>query len=533
MFRGSGPVGVGKFVPGPRLPIRGDRVDTLRVELLGPVRAWYGGRELDLGPPRRQAVLAVLALRAGGPVSRNELIDAVWGESPPASAVNNLHIYIGALRRALGGGRAAAGELLRGGRSGYQLSLAPGQLDVTGFDGYVQRARRHRVAGDPAAVVWALDAALALWRGTPLAGITGPFAEAQRVRLGERRLAMLEDRADALLALGPAGDLVVELATLVDENPLRERLCGLLMRALHRDGRRAQALTVYTDARRRLVEELGIEPGPELRAVHQAVLADDWPAPDEPPGRRIPPGAVVPRQLPAPVRHFAGRAAELKVLDGLLDDTTDERTVVISAIRGTAGIGKTALAVLWAHRVADRFPDGQLYVNLRGVDPAEEALPATAALRGFLDGLGVRPERIPADLDAQAGLYRSLLAGRRMLVVLDNARDAEHVRPLLPGAPGCLAVVTSRDQLTSLVAREGAYPITLDSLSPAESIDVLSRHLGPDRVAEEPDAVAAVVRVCGGLPLALGVVAAWAAEHPGDTRSANWPPDWAGPAWTR
>ncbi|OLB65511.1 MAG: hypothetical protein AUI10_06425 [Actinobacteria bacterium 13_2_20CM_2_72_6] len=487
----------------------------LRIEVLGPVRALRDGRELALGPPLRQAVLATLALRANHPVYRDELIDAVWGEAAPASAANNLHIYISALRRELASGPGSDDEarILPVGRSGYLLRLAPEQLDVTEFEEHLSRARSRFGDGEPAAAVGELDAALALWRGTPLAKISGPLADAQRPRLAERRLTALEDRAEAMLSLDRPGDadLVAELTALTDEHPLRERLRALLMRALHRDGRRAEALLVYRTARRLLVAELGIEPGPQLREVHRAILTEGEP-PAPVPGASQPWPAVVPRQLPPPIRHFAGRAAELKELDELLGAAAGG-AVAVPAIRGSAGIGKTTLAVLWAHRVADRFPDGQLYVNLRGFEATEAPMPATEAVRGFLDALGVRPERIPAGAGAQLGLYRSLLAERRVLVVLDNARDAEHVRPILPGAPGCLTVVTSRDALTSLVAREGAYPITLDTLRPDESLDLLVRRLGPERVAADPGAATGIVRVCAGLPLALSIVSARAGDH--------------------
>src|SRR5256886_13089248 len=497
--------------------VNGTLDSRLRIEVLGPVRAFRGERDLALGPPLQQAVLAVLALRANHPVSRDEIIDAVWGDTPPASAANSLHIYIGAIRRALvpgWNGGTTAPQILRGSRSGYLLRLESGQLDAAEFDDHLHRARSRLAGGEQAAALDELDGALALWRGVPLANLSGPFADAQRLRLGERRLAALEDGAEAVLTLGLPrnGDLVTDLAALADEHPLRERLRALLMCALHRTGRRAEALAVYTDTRRLLVEELGIEPGPQLREAYQAILTDGEPL--APPVEPRPWHSVVPRQLPPPVRHFAGRVAELNALDDLLGEASTGGTVVISAIRGTAGIGKTALAVLWAHRVADRFPDGQLYVNLRGFDAAEAPTPATDVVGGFLDGLGVRPERIPSSPDAQVGLYRSLLAERRMLIVLDNARDAEHVRPILPGAPGCLTVVTSRDALTSLVAREAAYPITLDALHPGESLDVLARRLGTERGAAPPDAATRIVNDCAGLPLPPSNHARTAADPP-------------------
>jgi tetratricopeptide (TPR) repeat protein len=359
--------------------------------------------------------------------------------------------------------------------------------------------------------------ALALWRGSPFAGVISPFVDAQRMRLCELRLTALEDRAEALLGLGRAAALVAQLSPLAAEHPLRERFRGLLMLALHRTGRRAEALRVYAETRRLLVDELGVEPGPELSGVHQAVLADIRPAATAPAGAAAPLAPpVVPRQLPPPIRQFAGRSAELAALTVLLDEMAgDGGTMIISAIDGMGGVGKTTLAVWWAHRVADRFPDGQLYVNLRGFDPVGDPMTPSAAMRGFLAALGVPSARTPPDLAAQIGLYRSLLAGRRMLVLLDNAADAEQVRPLLPGGSGCVTVVTSRNRLTSLAAREGAHQMVVDALAVAEAVDLLARRLSAARVAAEPEAVQEIVARCAGLPLALSIVAARAVARSG------------------
>jgi DNA-binding SARP family transcriptional activator/tetratricopeptide (TPR) repeat protein len=464
----------------------------VRIDVLGEVRAYDGdGVELLLGPPRRQAVLTVLALRANHVVPRDEIVDAVWGDEPPASAAGNVYVYINALRQVLGPG------VLVSDRAGYALRIAPGHLDVEEFEDRLRGARR--LSGPDQ--LDRLDAALALWRGTPLAGVPGPYAAAQRHRLVELRLGAVEDRAQALLALGSTTDVVAELTALATEYPLRERLRGLLMRALHHTGRQAEALAVYADTRRMLVEELGIEPGAELQRVHQAVLTDRNVTAVRPDGT-----GPVPRQLPPPVRHFAGRAVEL--------DTLARTGSGIVAINGMAGVGKTTLAIHWAHRAAEQFPDGQLYVNLRGYDPSGTAVPPTEALRGFLGALHVEPDRVPPDEEGQSGLYRSLLADKRVLVLLDNARDADQVRPLLPGTPGCLVLVTSRDQLSALVATEGAYPLPLDLLSEADSTALLAGHLGTERVTGDRSAVAEIVAHCAALPLALTIVAARAASHP-------------------
>ena len=384
--------------------------------------------------------------------------------------------------------------------------------------------------------------ALGLWRGSLAADVVvGPVLAGWRVAVAEERLCAMEDRAEALIALGAHDRVSTQMREVLAGEPLRERSHALLIRARYQAGDVAGALAAFDAARRVLAEELGVEPGPELSGLQHAVLNRDptlagpiRPGPATaavaaPAGTRSG-QSVVPRQLPADVAGFAGRAAYLRRLDVLLPGEQDvSSAVVISAIAGTAGIGKTALAVHWAHRVADRFPDGQLYVNLRGFDPAGAPMVPAEAVRGFLDALGVPPERLPSSLDAQAALYRSLLAGKRMLVLLDNARDAEQVRPLLPGAPGCLALVTSRDQLTSLVAADGAQPLPLDVLPPAEARALLARRLGGARAAAEPAAADQLISACAGLPLALAIAAARA---PADRLPAGRPRRRAAPAAT-
>jgi tetratricopeptide (TPR) repeat protein len=303
---------------------------------------------------------------------------------------------------------------------------------------------------------------------------------------------------------------------LVEQHPYNEALAVLLGWALAADGRRGEAAEHCRTVSHRLRQEAGVDPGPALRALHQAVLADQ-PLPALPPAPAPAASpAARPAQLPGDVPGFAGRAAHLARLDTVLATAAADAptAVVITAVSGTAGVGKTALAVRWAHRVADRFPDGQLYVNLRGFDPGGQVMAPAAAVRGFLDALGVPAERIPAGLDAQAALYRSLLAGKRILVVIDNARDADHARPLLPGTPTALAVVTSRDQLTPLVAADGAHPLTLDLLTHDEARELLERRIDPGRVTAEPRAVDQIIGACARLPIALALVAARAATHP-------------------
>jgi DNA-binding SARP family transcriptional activator/tetratricopeptide (TPR) repeat protein len=485
----------------------------LVVSLLGPVRAWRGELELDLGTPRRRAVFGRLAARANRAVSRDELIDGMWGDDPPASAVNALHVYVAGLRRAVESSRAhrAPGRVLLASGPGYLLRLPAGQVDAEVFGQHVASARESRQRGDTLAAIQSLDAALKLFQATPLSGIPGPWADIERVRLSESRLTVIEERIDAMIGLGRHAEAAVQLAGLVREHPLRERLRAQLMLALYRCGRRADALAEFAGTRRVLIEELGIEPGPELRRVHEQILADRVALEA---GHRE---REVPAQLPADVHAFTGRTQELAELDRMLPATGTAagqaaRAMVISAVSGTAGVGKTALAVHWAHRVIGSFPDGQLYADLRGYDP-DLPVPAADALAGFLRALGMAEPDIPAGTDERAAAYRSLLAGRRLLVVLDNAATADQVRALLPGSSSCVVVVTSRDSLAGLVARHGARRVDLDTLPAADAVAMLRTLIGT-RVDAEPDAAASLARQCARLPLALRVAAELAAASP-------------------
>ena len=341
------------------------------------------------------------------------------------------------------------------------------------------------------------------------------------IELNQRRAAVTVDYADRRGNSRPARAELTHLHALASRAPLDERVHARLMVALAATGQQAAALGVYSDLRQRLDRELGIRPGRELTDAHLLVLREQIvPATAQLPrpagGGRRTADQPRPRQLPAPARHFAGRASELSALTALLEGAAGEApgTVVISAIGGTAGVGKTALAVHWAHQMASRFRDGQLYVNLRGFDPSGNPVAPAEAVRRFLDALWVPARQIPSSPEAQQDLYRSLLADQRMLIVLDNARDTEQVRPLLPGGPSCLVLVTSRNQLTSLVAAEGAHPVTLDLLSPAEADELLAQRLGRERLAAEPGVAAELIDLCARLPLALSIAAAHAAMQP-------------------
>ncbi len=502
----------------------------VRLEVLGPLQAWQGDSLVSLGPVQQRVVLAVLAVHANRPLGREQLIDAIWGSAAPAYAVNLLQKHISGLRRVLEPVRSARApsQVLTWTDSGYLLSIPAGCLDLEVFDREVGRARAARAAGDLAGAGQALHAALRLWRGPAFDGLASPLLDAERDRLAERRVGVLEERIEIDLALGDDHDLVAELRQLVAEHPLRERLRGLLMLALYRAGRQAEALAAFRDAQKYLIDELGVEPTAQLQQLHQRILATDPTLAGPPAADHISAGGLEaehppprPAQLPHGMPDFTGREAELDRLNALVagDNGDFGRAVVITAIAGTAGVGKTSLAVHWAHQISHLFPDGQLYVNLRGFDPSGSAMEPGEAIRGFLDAFGVSSQRASVSLEAQAALYRSLLAGRRVLVVLDNARDAEQVRPLLPGSPGCLVVVTSRNRLFGLVAA-GAYPVAVDLLSAAEARQLLGRRIGHHRVAVEPEAVDDIIAACAGLPLALSIVAARAAVNPQFTLAA-------------
>jgi len=469
----------------------------LRFGVLGPVRAWRDGEPLATGSPQQRALLAALLLREGRTATAAELIDALWGEEPPSQALAAVRTYASRLRKVLDPG------VLVSESGGYAVrGLGEGALDLAVAQELAAEAEKARNTGDLYRAREALRQALALWDGETLAGVPGPYAQAQRVRLEEWRLQLLETRLDLDLEQGCHAEAVSELTALTAAHPLRERLRELLMLALYRSGRQAEALAVYADTRRLLAEELGVDPRPELRELQQRVLRAD-PALAEHSAPEAEPATtrVRPAQLPASVPDFTGRASFVRELGDLLS-SADGRVMAVSALAGIGGVGKTTLAVHVAHQARPAFPDGQLYVDLQGAGP-RAAEPETV-LGSFLRALGTPDSAIPDTLEERAALYRSVLDGRRVLVLLDNARDAAQVRPLLPGTEGCAALVTSRVRMVDLA---GAHLVDLDVMSPDEALALFTRIVGEERVASERKAALDVVAACGFLPLAIRIAA--------------------------
>jgi DNA-binding SARP family transcriptional activator/tetratricopeptide (TPR) repeat protein len=502
----------------------------VRFGILGPLEAWDGDQRLGLGGPQQRALLAALLLDANRVVSADRLIECLWGERPPPAARGLLQGCVAQLRRVLRTDARPQPLLTRA--PGYLLDVPAGARDVDRFDELAATAGGCAAGGSKAALERAaslLREALSLWRGPVLDGVTLEACQAEIGRLEERRLAVLEERIDVELRLGHHAELVSDLWAHIRAHPLRERLWAQLMLALSGAERRADALAAFREVRQTLVEQLGVEPGATLQQLHVAILSGadamdayrtlrGWPAALlEPPALPEPAvvarnvARVVPAQLPATTASFTGRSRYLKRLDELLVGAGDG--VTIGVVSGTAGVGKTALALHWAHRVRERFDDGQLYVDLRGYAPPPPVR-SIEALAGFLPALGVPADQVPADLDQAAALYRSLLAGKRVLVLLDNAHSAEQVRPLLPGSAGCLVLVTSRERLGGLVARDGAAHLDLDLLEPHEANTLLERVLGRERVGAAPMAAEELARLCAFLPLALRIAAASLTLHP-------------------
>ncbi|MFK8910556.1 BTAD domain-containing putative transcriptional regulator [Streptomyces sp. YS-3] len=474
----------------------GQAADTadLRFGVLGPVRAWRGSEALPSGSPQQRALLAALLLRDGRTATAAELIDAIWGDEPPSQALAAIRTYASRLRKALGPG------VLVSESGGYAIRLTSGVLDLAGAQELAAEAEKARAGGDQTRARELLKAALALWTGEPLAGIPGPHADTERTRLVEWRLQLTEARLDMELDAGCHAEAVSELTALTAAYPLRERLRELLMLALYRSGRQAEALAVYADTRRLLADELGVDPRPELSRLQQRILQadEDLARPAEAPAAPAPVRAA---QLPASVPDFTGRVAFVQELSARLA-AAGSTVMAVSALAGIGGVGKTTLAVHVAHAARPHFPDGQLYVDLQGTGP--RACEPEAVLGAFLRALGTPDASIPDSLEERAALFRSTLDGRRVLVLLDNARDAAQVRPLLPGTAGCAALVTSRIRMLDLA---GAYLVDLDVMSPEEALQLFTRIVGEERVGAERQSALDVVAACGFLPLAIRIAA--------------------------
>jgi DNA-binding SARP family transcriptional activator/Tfp pilus assembly protein PilF len=476
--------------------------------LLGDIEAYRDDRPIAVGYAQLRCMLAVLLVGANAPVSVDRLVDRVWGTRRlprhPRGAVQH---DITLLRRAL----AVADDVTIARRStGYQLTVDTERVDVHRFHALLGHAQDTE---DDNAAAALFEQALRLRRGEPFTGLDTPWLNALRTTLDAQHHAARLDLTDIHLRLGRHTDLLATLSDQVDAHPLDERLAGQYLLALYRSGRQAEAIQHHQQLRRRLADQLGLDPSPPLQQVYHQILNADsalaLPTPSAVVTATSAPLAVLPRQLPAAPSGFIGRADELAQLDKTLNArTAPGGTVVISAIGGTGGIGKTWLALHWAHQHLDRFPDGQLHVDLRGYDPTGDPTPPATAVRGLLSALGVDPAEQPAEWDAQVGLYRSLVADRRMLLMLDNARDTDQVVPLLPGSPTCTVLITSRHRLAGLATAHGAHVLGLDTLSPDEAHALLTGQLGGQRVSAEPDAVVELLTWCAGLPLALRIIAA-------------------------
>ncbi|MGV9355395.1 BTAD domain-containing putative transcriptional regulator [Streptomyces misionensis] len=521
-------------------------LDTVRFSLLGPLRAWREGTELSLGPRQQRLILAALLARVGRPVPLAALVDLLWEGDPPTSAANAVHRYVGVLRRLLEPDLPTrnVGRWLVRQDGGYLLRAGAGELDLVRFRALVREARVKAAEGDAHGAVRRFGEALGQWQGRCAADL-GPVAAAHRVftAVEHEHASVVCETAAAALRCGSAGPVLLTVRQAAQRHPLDQRLQAHLLLVLGADGKQAEALSLYQDIRGRLWREHGVRPGAELRAAYERVLRQDGrrpAAPEDVPGRDradVPgdapgcsrdgdvvraadggpashasaPGSV-PTQLPPDLPGFSGRARPMEQALAYAGETSDALRVL--ALDGIPGVGKTALAVHFARRVAARFPDGQLFVDLCGSGSGQKPLDPCEVLGGFLEALGVQRWCVPASTQSRAALFRSVLSDRKVLVVLDDARDLEQVRPLLPGSPLCMVVVTSRRRLSGLAIAHGARLVGLDLPAPAEAAACFLRRVGPDRADVKAGVVEDIVERCGRLPLALAATAARALARP-------------------
>lgn len=481
----------------------------MQVRLLGPVELWGAGGRVDLGAPQQRCVFTALAMTPRQTVPVDALVDRVWGDQLPRNVRTVLYTYVSRLRRALRRANGAGGPtVLRHRDGGYVLEVDPEQVDLHRARRLVTEARaaRRRPDGTERAAEL-LAQACDLWAGPPLAGVTSDWAERIRVGLEHEWRALLTERFDAAIRAGQHAAVIGPLSESLAAYPLTEPLAALLMRALHRSGRAAEALEVYAQLRRRMLDELGGEPGEPLRRLHEQMLRRD-PSLDLPPASAAPARWVTLSQLPPDTWHFAGRDRLCQDLARTVEGDPERTAVPVVTVTGLPGVGKTALAVRVAHRVRARFPDGQWHVRLDGAggprDPEQ-------VLGELLETSGADPGTIPAGLDRRTAALRARVADRRVLIMLDGAASAAQVRPLLPGTAGAAVLVTSRRLLAGLGAADA---VRLGPLAPAEALDLLGRLAGPDRVAAEPAAAAEISAACGRLPLALRIAGARLAARP-------------------
>jgi DNA-binding SARP family transcriptional activator/tetratricopeptide (TPR) repeat protein len=469
------------------------------LNLLGPLELVVAGRSIDLGAPRTKVVLSTLAINWNRVTPVEQLVDAVWENNPPETARTQIQVCVSALRKVFA--ETGAPAAIRTRAPGYVLEADDGFLDFVGFERLVETAR---IEVDESTAAQTLRSALAMWRGSALAGVRSRPLERWAVAWNEQRMEAVESLMALELALGRHRHVLGELRLYVAEHPWRERLCGFLALALYRSGRQAEALEVCARARTVLVEELGIDPSEELRDLERAILTQDGSLDVAPARPRQQPAGVVPRQLPARLADFTGRNEQVAAV-------TRRRLsngVLLVAISGTGGVGKTSLAIHLGYELATEFPDGQLYVDVRNATSPDVVARVLAA---FLRGLGFDGSVIPDDADERAAMYRNRLADRRVLVVLDGVANEEQVERLLPGGDGCLVIVTSRPRLGGLA---GAFQIALEPLDSETSIELLEKIVGRERVEAERPAASSLAGLCEGLPLALRIAGARLASRP-------------------